>query len=221
MPAILGLDHHAQVLADLQSQTGATLFEIPTLPPSVPGMRLFAALRRKLSDLGVSVYPNMTVIDFKATANGGTIEWVASETSGRPLKHRAGGLPAGHRRHPGRRLQQRPHRPGLGGDLRPAAHHPPTAQRLVRPPISQPIRPPRLHRRRDREPQISSPFPKAVSPSTPTCGPRAICSPTTTPSSSAAWKASPSPPAWPRRRRSASAKHHRTADRQSARDRAD
>lgn len=87
LPAILGLDHHAQVLADLQSQTGATLFEIPTLPPSVPGMRLFAALRRKLSELGVSVYPNMTVIDFKA--NDGTIEWVASETSGRPLKHRA------------------------------------------------------------------------------------------------------------------------------------
>ncbi|MBP7960823.1 MAG: glycerol-3-phosphate dehydrogenase subunit GlpB [Caldilineaceae bacterium] len=87
MPAILGLDHHAQVLADLQSQTGATLFEIPTLPPSVPGMRLFAALRRKLSEMGVSVYPNMTVIDFKA--NNGVIEWVASETSGRPLKHRA------------------------------------------------------------------------------------------------------------------------------------
>ncbi len=87
MPALLGLDHHTQVVADLQSQTGATLFEIPTLPPSVPGVRLFAALRRKLNEMGVSVFPNMAVIDFKAT--NGTIDWVASETSGRPLRHRA------------------------------------------------------------------------------------------------------------------------------------
>lgn len=37
LPAILGLDDHAAAFAELQSAAGAPLFEIPTLPPSVPG----------------------------------------------------------------------------------------------------------------------------------------------------------------------------------------
>ncbi len=62
LTAILGLDDHAAAFADLQAAAGAPLFEIPTLPPSVPGMRLFKALRAKLWSLGVQLYAGMEAI---------------------------------------------------------------------------------------------------------------------------------------------------------------
>src|SRR4029079_4951969 len=39
LPAVLGLKDPLGVVADLQRLSGAQIFEIPTLPPSVPGMR--------------------------------------------------------------------------------------------------------------------------------------------------------------------------------------
>lgn len=94
LPPILGLDDHTAVLFDMQSQTGATVFEIATLPPSVPGMRLFKAWRSKLNTMGVRVDPNMEVISAQSEPSGNgagdTIRWVESATSSRPLKHRVG-----------------------------------------------------------------------------------------------------------------------------------
>jgi glycerol-3-phosphate dehydrogenase subunit B len=50
LPAILGRDHSQEVRRDLEEQLDRPVFEIPTLPPSLPGLRLFdllkAALRR-------------------------------------------------------------------------------------------------------------------------------------------------------------------------------
>ena len=93
LPAILGQDQHAAVMADLQQQVGATLFEIPTLPPSVPGIRLTKALRAKLDQLGVRTEVGMEVIASQATAPhdgaAGHVEWVETATSARPLRHRA------------------------------------------------------------------------------------------------------------------------------------
>ncbi len=45
-PAVLGIEQHMEVMADLKEQLGKTVFEISTLPPSVPGRRLFDVLRR-------------------------------------------------------------------------------------------------------------------------------------------------------------------------------
>jgi glycerol-3-phosphate dehydrogenase subunit B len=48
LPAIAGLvDPHA-VWTDLQERLGRPVFEVPTLPPSVPGMRVFDILRAAL-----------------------------------------------------------------------------------------------------------------------------------------------------------------------------
>lgn len=52
LPAILGLAHSAQAHGHLQSALGLDLFEIPLLPPSVPGMRLFNLLRDDLAAHG-------------------------------------------------------------------------------------------------------------------------------------------------------------------------
>ncbi|MDM8528404.1 anaerobic glycerol-3-phosphate dehydrogenase subunit GlpB [Anaerolineales bacterium HSG24] len=44
-PAVLGLGRHAKVVVDLEKQLGRPVFEVGTLPPSVPGRRLFEALK--------------------------------------------------------------------------------------------------------------------------------------------------------------------------------
>jgi len=40
LPAVLGIDNHSEVLADFKKILGAEVFEIASLPPCVPGMRL-------------------------------------------------------------------------------------------------------------------------------------------------------------------------------------
>ena len=87
LPAILGLHKHAEVMAALAQRTGTTVFEIPTLPPSVPGVRLHSVLRRLLLEQGVRMEAGMEVIGFDV--EDGQIRWVETETSSRPLKHRA------------------------------------------------------------------------------------------------------------------------------------
>ncbi len=92
LPAILGLNQSVQVWSDIEKICDASVFEIPTLPPSVPGMRLYAALRQKLERLNVRIEPAMEVTAANtAPPNGapGRVQWVASETSARPLQHRA------------------------------------------------------------------------------------------------------------------------------------
>ena len=53
VPAVLGLDRGHEPWADLQSLVGTPLVEAATAPPSIPGLRLFAAYRRRLEALGV------------------------------------------------------------------------------------------------------------------------------------------------------------------------
>ena len=87
LPAILGMAEHATLMKELQAATGAAVFEISTLPPSVPGIRLNTALRRRVEWLGVQVEISMDIIGFHA--QDGRVEWVETQTSSRPLKHRA------------------------------------------------------------------------------------------------------------------------------------
>jgi glycerol-3-phosphate dehydrogenase subunit B len=47
-PAVLGLDRHGEVMDDFTHRLGRPCFEIPTLPPSVPGTRLSHRIRRWL-----------------------------------------------------------------------------------------------------------------------------------------------------------------------------
>jgi glycerol-3-phosphate dehydrogenase subunit B len=52
LPAMLGLDDPHAVLTELEARLGRRVFEIPTLPPSVAGMRLFEILRQALLSAG-------------------------------------------------------------------------------------------------------------------------------------------------------------------------
>lgn len=53
-PAILGLHHSVAVKKNLEEIIGAQLFEIPVLPPSIPGMRIFNRFKQRLIEEGVT-----------------------------------------------------------------------------------------------------------------------------------------------------------------------
>ncbi len=61
-PAVLGIADPHGVWAAVEHGLGRPAFEVPTLPPSVPGMRLFAILRAALRRAGGSVMLNNVVI---------------------------------------------------------------------------------------------------------------------------------------------------------------
>ena len=71
-PAVLGVGRVAAVTADLSDRLGRPVFEIPTLPPSVTGLRLREALFRMAPQWGVRpLYPLMIEPRPRVTANGG------------------------------------------------------------------------------------------------------------------------------------------------------
>jgi len=53
-PALLGMHHPVQVKEDLEKIIGAKVFEIPALPPSIPGMRIFNRFKEWLIQKGVT-----------------------------------------------------------------------------------------------------------------------------------------------------------------------
>jgi glycerol-3-phosphate dehydrogenase subunit B len=53
LPAVCGMRGSHEIIADLEKEIGLPLFEIPTIPPSVPGMRLKEAFERGLARKGV------------------------------------------------------------------------------------------------------------------------------------------------------------------------
>jgi glycerol-3-phosphate dehydrogenase subunit B len=61
LPAVLGLNDYPRSWQHLQDLIGVPVFEIPTLPPSVPGMRLYNVFKNALARDGVQVLLNMPV----------------------------------------------------------------------------------------------------------------------------------------------------------------
>jgi glycerol-3-phosphate dehydrogenase subunit B len=70
MPAILGLYRTREVMSDLQERIGVPLFEIPTIPPSVPGLRLKEAFERGLRAQGVEYLSQKRVLAARPQADG-------------------------------------------------------------------------------------------------------------------------------------------------------
>jgi glycerol-3-phosphate dehydrogenase subunit B len=66
LPALLGMHAPDVVHAELERLTGLTIFEIPTMPPSVPGIRLREMFEQEFPKKGVTLIPQQKVaaIDF-------------------------------------------------------------------------------------------------------------------------------------------------------------
>jgi len=87
MPAVLGLRDPHGVWAELEQRLGRPIFEVPTLPPSVPGMRVFDLLRAALRRAGGRLVMGAEVTG--AEAEGERITGVRAHTSGGDTVYRA------------------------------------------------------------------------------------------------------------------------------------
>lgn len=86
-PAGLGAEDPHGVWRDLEARLGRPVFEIPTLPPSVPGIRVFRTLRDRLRAHGGRIVLNSVAVS--AERANGRIESVRATAAGRELTYRA------------------------------------------------------------------------------------------------------------------------------------
>jgi len=86
-PAVLGIRNSSLVQHDLELKLGSDIFEIPTLPPSIPGIRLFNVLKKQLINSGGEIYEGMEVNGFES--KNGEILSVISNSTSRILTHTA------------------------------------------------------------------------------------------------------------------------------------
>jgi glycerol-3-phosphate dehydrogenase subunit B len=70
MPAILGMHRSQEIAAELEERIGVPVFEIPTIPVSVPGLRLNDAFARRLSLEGIRHYSQSRVLNVTRGPNG-------------------------------------------------------------------------------------------------------------------------------------------------------
>lgn len=62
LPAIIGIENSLQATNDLSERIGLPVFEIPTIPPSVPGIRLKETFERALPQIGVMQFSQKRVL---------------------------------------------------------------------------------------------------------------------------------------------------------------
>lgn len=86
LPAVLGLRDPLEAVAHLQNESGAQVFEIPTLPPSVPGMRLFALFQNAIEQAGGRLQIGSDVIRGEGQSRRLASIW--SEAAARQQEHR-------------------------------------------------------------------------------------------------------------------------------------
>jgi len=85
-PAVLGLRHAPTVWRELQERLGRPVFEIPTVPPSVPGLRVDAILLGALRAAGGRIIIGSEVVGAAPDADGVTVR---ARAAGRDVEHRA------------------------------------------------------------------------------------------------------------------------------------
>ncbi len=85
-PAVLGLKQHDAVVTELEKALDRPVFEISALPPSVPGRRMYEALKKALLNAGGRLIIGSKVFD--GTIENGKVSQIRIETASRlrPLK---------------------------------------------------------------------------------------------------------------------------------------
>ena len=99
-PAVLGLREAPTVWAEIQDALGAPVFEVATLPPSVPGIRVFGALKDALRRAGGRLITNAEAVGCETAA--GRVSALVVDTGDRKSSYAAhhfvlatGGVSAG------------------------------------------------------------------------------------------------------------------------------
>jgi glycerol-3-phosphate dehydrogenase subunit B len=86
-PAVLGLRNSHAVWRELEEALRRPVFEVPTLPPSVSGIRLFEALKDSLRRAGGRLVVGDEVVGAERT--GGRVAAVVGKTAARTVTYRA------------------------------------------------------------------------------------------------------------------------------------
>ncbi len=81
LPAVLGVDRHAEVAAAVADALGGEVFEVPTAPPSVPGVRLYRALHAALRARRARIIIGSTAVG--AERDGARVTGLAVQVAGR------------------------------------------------------------------------------------------------------------------------------------------
>lgn len=84
VPAVLGMAAHEQVFADAETAIGHRVIEIQSLPPSIPGLRLYDALRGVILAAGGRVQVGFDVVEVER--RGRRIVAVHTEAASRTLR---------------------------------------------------------------------------------------------------------------------------------------
>jgi glycerol-3-phosphate dehydrogenase subunit B len=84
LPAVLGIEGHAEVHAHAEAVLGRRVLEMPSLPPSVPGLRLFEALRRRIGVHGGRIQIGFDVVS--VGRYGRRVTAVHTEAAARTLR---------------------------------------------------------------------------------------------------------------------------------------
>lgn len=84
LPPTLGIDDHAAALDEARRLIGHAVIEIPSLPPSVPGLRLFAALRRRIQAAGGRLQIGAAVV--RTEREGDRVMAIHTDAAARTLR---------------------------------------------------------------------------------------------------------------------------------------
>jgi glycerol-3-phosphate dehydrogenase subunit B len=89
LPAVLGLYQSSKVISDLKELIGIPVFEIPTTPPSIPGLRLKEAFERGLRGKRPYYFSQKRVVEVRQ-GRGGKFEISIDSVNGRQTIHSTG-----------------------------------------------------------------------------------------------------------------------------------
>ena len=90
LPAALGVDRHSEVAAAFSDALGAEVFEVPTAPPSVPGIRLYRALTAELRSRRARLIVGSTAIG--PMRDGNRLAGLEARVAGRTRAFPAGAV---------------------------------------------------------------------------------------------------------------------------------
>jgi glycerol-3-phosphate dehydrogenase subunit B len=86
LPAVLGVRNADEIHRELEGRLRTTVFEVATLPPSIPGIRLFEALKGALRRAGGRIVLGDRVVG--AEARDGRLESVVAQIAARRVAYR-------------------------------------------------------------------------------------------------------------------------------------
>ncbi|MDY6792271.1 MAG: glycerol-3-phosphate dehydrogenase subunit GlpB [Thermodesulfobacteriota bacterium] len=79
-PTIFGINHSVEIFHDLQEMIGVPIFEIPTMPPSITGLRIKEAFETQLPNQGVQLLLQKKVLKVHHNKGGFILDAGGPET---------------------------------------------------------------------------------------------------------------------------------------------